>query len=158
GRRPAGRPGRPGRAGRLGLRRLGGLARLTVESTAVGGLAGASTRIENYLGFPAGLSGADLAARAALQAAKIGAQLSAPAQAVRLEPREGVTLAHLSEAPRSAPAPSSSPPAPATAACPWTAWASLEGTGVYYAATVEEASWHAGDAVAVVGGGNSAGQ
>src|SRR5262249_15391232 len=78
-----------------------GLATLTVESTAVGGLAGTSTRIENYLGFPAGLSGADLTARAALQAAKFGAQISAPAQAVRLEPREGVTLVHLSEAPRS---------------------------------------------------------
>src|SRR5262249_1837253 len=74
-----------------------GLATLTVESTAVGGQAGTSTRIETSLGFPAGLSGADLTARAALQAAKFGAQISAPAQAVRLEPREGVTLVHLSD-------------------------------------------------------------
>src|SRR5215469_2619633 len=74
-----------------------GLSTLTLENTAVGGQAGTSTRIENYLGFPAGLPGADLAARAALQAAKFGAQISAPAQAVRLDPREGVTVVHMAD-------------------------------------------------------------
>jgi thioredoxin reductase (NADPH) len=74
-----------------------GLSALTVESVAVGGQAGTSTRIENYLGFPAGLSGADRAARAALQAAKFGAQIAAPASAAGLEPGEGLTVVHLSD-------------------------------------------------------------
>ena len=65
-----------------------GLSALTLETVAVGGQAGTSTRIENYLGFPAGLSGADLTARAALQAAKFGARISAPAVAVGLQSGE----------------------------------------------------------------------
>jgi len=135
-----------------------GLATLTVESTAVGGQAGTSTRIENYLGFPAGLSGSDLAARAALQAAKFGAQISAPAQAAGLEPREGMTLVHLSDGTQVG----ARAVVIATGAryrrLDLPGLADLEGTGVYYAATPEEADRHAGDAVAVVGGGNSAGQ
>src|SRR5215472_3408461 len=135
-----------------------GLSALTVENTAVGGQAGTSTRIENYLGFPAGLSGADLAARAALQAAKFGAQISAPAQAAGLEPREGVTLVHLSDGTQVG----ARAVVIATGAryrrLDLPGLADLEGTGVYYAATPEEADRHAGDAVAVVGGGNSAGQ
>jgi thioredoxin reductase (NADPH) len=135
-----------------------GLSALTLESVAVGGQAGTSTRIENYLGFPAGLSGAELAARAALQAAKFGARISAPAQAVRLEPGGGVTVVHLSDGTQVG----SRAVVIATGAryrrLDLPGLASLEGTGVYYAATAEEASRHAGDAVAVVGGGNSAGQ
>jgi thioredoxin reductase (NADPH) len=135
-----------------------GLSALAVESTAVGGQAGTSTRIENYLGFPAGLSGADLAARAALQAAKFGAQITAPAQAARLEPGAGVHLVHLSDGTRVG----ARAVVIATGAryrrLPVDGLADLEGTGVYYAATPEEASRHASDAVAVVGGGNSAGQ
>src|SRR5918999_719080 len=61
-----------------------GLETLAVESVAVGGQAGTSSRIENYLGFPAGLSGADLAARAVLQAEKFGARITAPSEAVEL--------------------------------------------------------------------------
>jgi thioredoxin reductase (NADPH) len=135
-----------------------GLSTLTLENTAVGGQAGTSTRIENYLGFPAGLSGADLAARAALQAVKFGAQISAPAQAVRLVPREGVTVVHLSDGTKVG----ARAVVIATGAryrrLDLPGLADLEGTGVYYAATVEEASRHAGHAVVVVGGGNSAGQ
>jgi thioredoxin reductase (NADPH) len=135
-----------------------GLSTLALESTAVGGQAGTSTRIENYLGFPAGLSGADLTARAALQAAKFGAQISAPAQAVRLEPREGLIVVHLSDGTQAG--------ARAVVIATGARYRRLdidglerlEGTGVYYAATGEEASRHARDAVAVVGGGNSAGQ
>ena len=135
-----------------------GLSALTVESVAVGGQAGTSTRIENYLGFPAGLSGGDLAARAALQAAKFGARISAPAQAVRLEPGEGVTVVHLADRTQVG----ARAVVIATGAryrrLDLDGLAGLEGTGVYYAATLEEASRHAGDAVAVIGGGNSAGQ
>jgi len=135
-----------------------GLSALTVESVAVGGQAGTSTRIENYLGFPAGLSGADLTARAALQAAKFGAQISVPVQAVGLQPGAGVHLVHLSDGTQVG----ARAVVIATGAryrrLDLDGLAALEGTGVYYAATPEEASRHAGDAVAVVGGGNSAGQ
>jgi thioredoxin reductase (NADPH) len=135
-----------------------GLSTLTLESTAVGGQAGTSTRIENYLGFPAGLSGADLAARAALQAAKFGARISAPAQAVRLEPGEGLTIVHLADGTQAG----ARAVVIATGAryrrLDLPGLERLEGTGVYYAATPEEASRHAADPVAVVGGGNSAGQ
>ena len=135
-----------------------GLSALAVESTAVGGQAGTSTRIENYLGFPAGLSGADLTARAALQAAKFGAQITAPAQAVRLEPREGVTLVHLSDGTQVGARAIIIATGARYRRLDLDGLADLEGTGVYYAATPEEADRHAGDAVAVVGGGNSAGQ
>ena len=135
-----------------------GLSVLTLESIAVGGQAGTSTRIENYLGFPAGLSGADLAARAALQAAKFGARISAPASAAGLEPGEGLILVHLSDGTQAG----ARAVVIATGAryrrLDLPGLASLEGTSVYYAATLEEASRHARDAVAVVGGGNSAGQ
>jgi thioredoxin reductase (NADPH) len=135
-----------------------GLSALAVESTAVGGQAGTSTRIENYLGFPAGLSGADLTARVALQAAKFGAQISVPVQAAGLQPGAGVHLVHLSDGTQVG----ARAVVIATGAryrrLDLDGLADLEGTGVYYAATPEEASRHAGDAVAVVGGGNSAGQ
>jgi thioredoxin reductase (NADPH) len=135
-----------------------GLSTLTLESVAVGGQAGTSTRIENYLGFPAGLSGADLAARAALQAAKFGARITAPAQAAGLEPGAGAHLVHLSDGTQVG----ARAVVIATGAryrrLPADGLADLEGTGVYYAATLEEAARHASDAVAVVGGGNSAGQ
>ena len=125
-----------------------GLSALTVESVAVGGQAGTSTRIENYLGFPAGLSGADLAARAALQAAKFGAQISAPASATGLQPGQGLTVVHLSDGTQVG----ARAVVIATGAryrrLDLPGLADLEGTGVYYAATPEEASRHVGDAVA----------
>src|SRR5207248_2623663 len=93
-----------------------GLSALTVESTAVGGQAGTSTRIENYLGFPAGLAGADLTDRAALQAAKFGPQITAPASARGLQPGEGMTVVHLSDGTQVGARAWSSPPVPGTAA------------------------------------------
>jgi len=135
-----------------------GLSTLTLESVAIGGQAGTSTRIENYLGFPAGLSGTDLAARAALQAEKFGARISAPAPAARLEPREGVIVVHLSDGTQVG----ARAVVIATGAryrrLDLPGLADLESTGVYYAATPDEASRHADDAVAVAGAGNSAGQ
>jgi len=135
-----------------------GLSTLIVESVAVGGQAGTSTRIENYLGFPAGLSGAELAARAALQAEKFGARISLSSRALRLEPHDGMNVVHLATG------------AEIGGRCVIIATGAryrhlgldglgeLEGIGVYYAATPAEASMHSGQAVAVVGGGNSAGQ
>ena len=83
--RPRDRRRRPGRARRRGLRRLGGAAaRCMVEREAPGGQAGQSSRIENYLGFPAGLSGSDLARRATDQARRLGAELLTVQDAVGL--------------------------------------------------------------------------
>ena len=62
-----------------------GLASAVIDATAPGGQAGTSSKIENYLGFPTGISGAELANRAILQAQKFGAQFSSPSKVVRLE-------------------------------------------------------------------------
>jgi thioredoxin reductase (NADPH) len=135
-----------------------GLSTLTLESAAIGGQAGTSTRIENYLGFPAGLSGTDLATRAALQAEKFGARISAPAPAAGLAPREGVILVHLSDGTQIGARSVVIATGVRYRRLDLPGLADLEGTGVYYAATPEEASRHADDTVAVVGAGNSAGQ
>ena len=74
-----------------------GLTTLAVESVAVGGQAGTSSRIENYLGFPAGLSGAELAAKAALQAEKFDARISVPVEAVELREDEGLRVIRLAD-------------------------------------------------------------
>src|SRR4029077_4549007 len=67
-----------------------GLTTMLAEDTALGGQAGTSTRIENYLGFPAGLSGEELAARGALQAKKFGARIKLAARATQLSSRDGI--------------------------------------------------------------------
>ena len=137
-----------------------GLSTTVVEAMATGGQAGTSSRIENCLGFPAGISGAELTERAVLQADKFGARISVPAEATAagagddgpLRGRRSPTAA------RSPPAPSSWPPVPATAGSRCPASNALEGTSVHYSATVYEAQQCRTDPVAVVGGGNSAGQ
>jgi thioredoxin reductase (NADPH) len=135
-----------------------GLDVLVLESTSPGGQAGSSSRIENYLGFPTGISGVDLTARAYAQAQKFGAQIMIARGATKLacdrQPYEvqigeksllrartvviatgaeyrRPTLANLSQ---------------------------FEGAGVYYAAMPMEAQLCLGEEVIVVGGGNSAGQ
>jgi thioredoxin reductase (NADPH) len=135
-----------------------GLSTAAMELTAVGGQAGTSSRIENYLGFPAGISGADLAERAALQAGKFGAHLVISAEATALESDGGnhrivlagetsvtcraVVLATGARYRRLA--------VPGIEA--------FEGNGVYYAATPQEALICGTGPVVVVGGGNAAGQ
>ena len=135
-----------------------GLDVLVLESTAPGGQAGASSRIENYLGFPTGISGQELAARAYNQATKFGAELMVGHDAKRLTcDRQPYTL-ELDEGPRV--------PARAVIIASGAQYrrlsipnlARFEGAGVYYAATFMEAQLCGGDEVVVVGGGNSAGQ
>jgi thioredoxin reductase (NADPH) len=134
-----------------------GLSTMVVESVAVGGQAGTSSRIENYLGFPAGLSGAELAARAALQARKFSAAILVGSNAVSLTSAGGVHSVELSDG-RTLTARAV---VVATGAryrrLPVERLANLEGSGVFYAATEVEAQRCTG-AVVVVGGGNSAGQ
>jgi thioredoxin reductase (NADPH) len=135
-----------------------GLRTVSVDAVAIGGQAGASSRIENYAGFPNGISGGDLTSRAAVQAMRLGARLNAPCEVAGLRAETGfqaVVLADGSEIP--------------TLAVIVASGASyrrldvedlerFEGAGVYYAATDLEARVCDGTTVLVVGGGNSAGQ
>jgi thioredoxin reductase (NADPH) len=135
-----------------------GLRTVSLDAVAIGGQAGASSRIENYAGFPNGISGGDLTSRAAVQALRLGARLNAPCEVAGLHVETGfhaVVLADGSEIP--------------TLAVIVASGASyrrldvddlkrFEGAGVYYAATDLEARVCDGTSVLVVGGGNSAGQ
>jgi thioredoxin reductase (NADPH) len=135
-----------------------GLRTVLAEDTAPGGQAGTSSRIENYLGFPAGLSGEELAARATLQAQKFGVRFMLATRAtglssdgdrhrVRMEDGQVIEARAVIIA---------------TGArynrLPLDRLSLFEGVGVYYAATQMEAQACAGAPVVVVGGGNSAGQ
>jgi thioredoxin reductase (NADPH) len=135
-----------------------GLDTLVLEAVATGGQAGMASRIENYLGFPAGLSGIELASRALIQAHKFGARVAVPCEAVALRCDNGsyaVTLADGAEVIggsviiatgaryRALGVPGED---------------RLKGANVYYAATEVEAQSCKGQDVAVIGGGNSAGQ
>ena len=91
---------RPRGARRGGLRGIGGLDVLVLEATAPGGQAGSSSRIENYLGFPTGVSGQDARARALLQAEKFGAELVVARTAARLRLRSP-SLSHRASVPAS---------------------------------------------------------
>jgi thioredoxin reductase (NADPH) len=135
-----------------------GLRTLGIEMTAPGGQAGASSRIENYLGFPMGISGNDLTQRAVIQAEKFGAQLTTPCRATLLRSRGGYLVVELSDGTELT--------GRAVVAATGVAYRRLEadrlsefeGRGVYYAATELEARQCSGDPVLIVGGGNSAGQ
>jgi len=135
-----------------------GLRSMVLDGTATGGQAGTSARIENYLGFPSGISGAELAERAMLQARKFGAEFVVPAEAASIEKDGGQYLVRLADG------------SPVTATSVVIATGAryrrldvpqldhFEKMSVYYAASQAEALLCAGDPVAVVGGGNSAGQ
>ena len=135
-----------------------GLDTLVLERVAPGGQAGRSMRIENYLGFPMGLTGAELADRAVLQANKFGARLPVPTPVASLTFVNSYPVLQLEDGQS------------VTAKClliatgaeyrrlPAEGCERYEGRGVYYAATPNEASLCRGAEVVVVGGGNSAGQ
>jgi len=129
-----------------------------VEAVASGGQAGTSARIENYLGFPAGVSGSELTQRATVQAGKFGARLNVPAAAVALRSEPGRHEIELSNGDTA----TGRTVIVATGAqyrrLDVARLDEFEGTGVYYAATQAEAQLCADDPVVVVGGGNSAGQ
>ncbi len=147
----AGPPGFPGSASE-------GLATTLAEETALGGQAGTSSRIENLLGFPAGLSGEELAARAALQAQKFGVRIKQAARAMSLSSAGGLHQVSIDDGETVL----AKSVIVATGAhyhrLPLDRLAEFEGVGVYYAATQAEAQACGTSPVAVVGGGNSAGQ
>ncbi|TML29910.1 MAG: cyclic nucleotide-binding domain-containing protein [Actinobacteria bacterium] len=135
-----------------------GLDTQAIDAVAFGGQAGTSSRIENYLGFPTGISGSELAERAGLQARRLGARLVVPAEAVGLSSDNGHYSVQLSSGDVvngrtlivATGAQYRKPDLPELER--------YEGVGVYYAATQAEAQRCAADPVLIVGGGNSAGQ
>ena len=135
-----------------------GLSTLTIESVALGGQAGTSSRIENYLGFPAGLSGFELASRALVQADKFGAHTAVPQEAVGLRWEDGHYRIDLSEGGEVAARSVISASGARYRRLEVLRLGHFEGVSVHYAATQAEAQQCEGEDVAVVGGGNSAGQ
>ncbi|MEM7737864.1 MAG: FAD-dependent oxidoreductase [Deinococcota bacterium] len=135
-----------------------GLSVLVIEDTAIGGQAGTSSRIENYLGFPQGVSGKELAYRGEVQAIKFGARIVAPRRATALKQTQlgfeltlggqdsvqgrSVVLANGVQYRR----------------LPLEHLEEFEGRGIYYAATELEARFCYNTEAVIIGGGNSAGQ
>ncbi len=135
-----------------------GLDTLVVDGSALGGQAGTSRRIENYLGFPAGISGSELAVRAVSQARKFGARMATPYRAVALEPGGEHHLVRL----ESGQEVRARAVVLATGAeyrrLPISEVESYEGVSIFYAAGPPEARQCVATRVGVVGGGNSAAQ
>lgn len=135
-----------------------GLNTVVLEAVAPGGQAGTSSKIENYLGFPTGISGEELAGRATLQAHKFGVHLSTPSRVVGLAFEHSFPILRLEGGEH------------VSAKCVLIATGAeyrklpaedrerFDGAGVYYAATAVEAQTCGNEQVVVVGGGNSAGQ
>jgi thioredoxin reductase (NADPH) len=135
-----------------------GLTTVLVDSIALGGQAGTSSRIENYLGFPAGISGAELADRAAVQATRFGVRTVAPRAARSLSHADGYHLVELDDDQVLRARTVVLATGASYRRLDVRRLAEFEGAGIYYAATPVEAQRCAGGRVTVVGGGNSAGQ
>lgn len=136
-----------------------GLSALVVEDTAMGGQAGTSSRIENYMGFPTGISGADLVWRGEIQAMKFGTRFLMPRRVAALEHLPaGRFCATLDNGRRI----SAGAVVVATGVqykrLPIDRLTEFEGAGVYYAATENEARYCRSSTAVIIGGGNSAGQ
>ncbi|HEV2422266.1 MAG TPA: FAD-dependent oxidoreductase [Candidatus Acidoferrales bacterium] len=135
-----------------------GLRTVMIERDAPGGQAGMSSRIENYLGFPSGLSGADLARRAVTQARRFGVEILTPQEVTRLRVEAGSKFAALADGTEIG--------AKALIIATGVSYRRLDvpgmdrvqGAGVYYGAAMTEASSCRGEDVYIVGGANSAGQ
>src|SRR5688572_38373 len=135
-----------------------GLKTLLVEREAPGGQAGTTSRIENYLGFPSGLSGSDLARRALAQARRLGAEILSSQEVAtvrRSDPYRTVVLDDGSELSCQAVVVATGV---AYRQLDMPGAATLAGRGVYYGAATTEAILYRGEVVGVIGGGNSAGQ
>jgi len=135
-----------------------GLDTLVVESTALGGQAGSSRRIENYLGFPAGISGTELVSRAVTQARKFNARTATPYRAVSLEPANGRHVVRLDGGQEIGARAVLLATGAQYRRLPVEGLADYEGSSVFYAAGPPEAQLCGASRVGVVGGGNSAGQ
>ena len=136
-----------------------GLSALVLEDLAVGGQAGQSSRIENYMGFPTGVSGADLVWRGEVQALKFGTRFAGPVRGASLEKQDDGLFCATTEGGEKLCAHAI---VVATGVqyrrLPLKRLEHFEGAGVYYAATDLEARFCKGTKAVIIGGGNSAGQ
>jgi thioredoxin reductase (NADPH) len=136
-----------------------GLCALVVEDTAIGGQAGTSSRIENYMGFPTGISGGDLVWRGEVQAMKFGTRFAMPRRVVLLEKLPDETFcANFDNGQRVRAKAVVVATGVQYRRLPLDRLADFEGTGIYYAATEIEARYCRETEAVVIGGGNSAGQ
>jgi thioredoxin reductase (NADPH) len=135
-----------------------GLATVVLDAVAAGGQAATTSRIENYLGFPSGVSGSELAERATLQAEKFGARLTVPACVTALESEDGRHRVRLDDGSELLTRTVMIATGKSYRRLPVPRLEEYEGASVCYAATQVEARLCAGAPVAVIGGGNSAGQ
>src|SRR5256885_5369953 len=135
-----------------------GLETLVVESTALGGQAGTSRRIENYLGFPAGISGTELTSRAVTQARKFHARTATPYRALALEPGNGRHVVRLEDDREIAARAVLLATGAQYRRPPVDRLAEVQGMTIFYSAGPPEGQLCGGSRVAILGGGNSAGQ
>ncbi|MFZ0499112.1 MAG: FAD-dependent oxidoreductase [Steroidobacteraceae bacterium] len=136
-----------------------GLCALVVEDVALGGQAGTSSRIENYMGFPTGISGADLLWRGEVQAMKFGTRFALPRRVAALEVQDnGAFCATFENGQRVRASAIVVASGVQYRRLPLERLADLEGAGVYYSATEMEARYCKDTEAVIIGGGNSAGQ
>jgi thioredoxin reductase (NADPH) len=136
-----------------------GLRALVVEDVAIGGQAGTSSRIENYMGFPTGISGADLVWRGEVQAMKFGTRFAMPRRVAALERLEDRSLcATFDNGQRVRAKAVVAATGVQYRRLPLDRLTDFEGAGIYYAATEIEARYTKGTETVIIGGGNSAGQ
>ncbi len=135
-----------------------GLKTLMIEKKAPGGQAGTSSRIENYLGFPSGLSGADLTRRALTQASRFGVELLSPCQVIDINTKENYKILSLSNGPEIKTRSIVISTGVDYRTLDTKGINELSGAGIYYGSATAEAYSCRGKNVYIVGGGNSAGQ
>ena len=150
--------GGPGGLGAAVYAATEGLSTLLVDAVALGGQASTSSRIENYLGFPAGVSGSDLADRAIAQARRFGLRTAVPERAESLRLEDGRYVVSLDSGDELAGRTVVLATGASYRQLPVEGISRLNGSGVFYAATLVESRMCGSTAVSVVGGGNSAGQ
>ena len=135
-----------------------GLRTMMIEREAPGGQAGTSSRIENYLGFPSGISGTDLARRAATQAKRLGAEILTAVEATKVELDDNVKVISLGDGTQLRSHALLIATGMAVRKLNVPGYERFSGAGVYYGAAISEAATYEGGQVFVIGGANSAGQ
>jgi thioredoxin reductase (NADPH) len=135
-----------------------GLCALVIENLTIGGQAGTSSRIENYMGFPTGISGADLCWRGEVQAMKFGTRFAMPHRVARMDQADGIFNLTLEDGAIARARAVVVATGVQYKRMPVERLEDFENAGVYYAATDVEARYCRDSEVIVIGGGNSAGQ
>ena len=135
-----------------------GLKTVVIEKDATGGQAGTSSRIENYLGFPKGLSGSDLARRATAQAERLGTEILVPQEAVSVRVEDPYKIVSLADGTEISCYAMVLAPGVSVRRLDVPGVEELTGAGIFYGAALTEAAHYRGEEVFVIGGANSAGQ